>query len=438
VTIVRDGGRIQAAIEVLRDVTERRTPVKDAVRDWGKRSRFAGSKDRAWVSGLVLDALRRKNSIERQMEAQGPRALALGALKLAWGWDVRKVEAAFKDEHAPPALSAQEREALLLAPDPSAPMHVKGDFPEWLAPMMARAFGEDVVAEAQAMAARAPVDLRINTLKADAEKAGRALESVNARRIPELVNGFRIAAPEAVERGESVEAIPAYSKGWVEVQDMGSQIAAAASCAAPGEQVLDYCAGGGGKTIAMAAMMENTGQIFAHDVDGKRLSALIPRLNRAGIRNVQLRHPRENASLDDLSHAMDLVMIDAPCTGTGTWRRRPDAKWRLQPNALDKRRVEQGQILRTACNYVKPGGRLVYVTCSFLVEENEDQVAGFLADRADFEQEDAAEHASRSRQLTETGVRLVQKRRRPDGSVRLTPLTAGSDGFFMAVLRRRS
>jgi 16S rRNA (cytosine967-C5)-methyltransferase len=422
---LRDGGKIAAAIEVLRDVLERRTPVKEAVRDWGKRSRFAGSRDRAWISGLVVDALRRKNSIEHAMEATGPRALALGALKHAWGWDVRRIEEALKDEHAPPPLQGRERENLLMAPNPSAPPHVQGDYPEWLGPHMTRAFGPDAVPEAMAMATRAPVDLRVNTLKSDAEKAGRALE-----------NGFRIPAPEAVERGEAVEAIPAYSKGWVEVQDMGSQIAAAASCAAPGEQVLDYCAGGGGKTIAMAAMMENKGQIFSHDIDGRRLSALIPRIERAGIRNVQLRHPKENASLDDLDLKMDLVMIDAPCTGVGTWRRKPDAKWRVQPNALERRMQDQAIILRTACNYVKPGGRLIYVTCSFLVEENEDQVASFLADRKDFIADDAAEAAIRSGQLTDKGAALVRKCRRPDGSVRLTPRTAGTDGFYMAVMRR--
>lgn len=433
---MRDGGKIAAAIEVLRDVLERRTPVKEAVRDWGKRSRFAGSRDRAWISGLVVDALRRKNSIEHAMGAAGPRALALGALKHAWGWDVRKIEEALKDEHAPPAMNANEREGVLLAPDPSAPAHVRGDYPEWLGPHMARAFGPDAVPEAMAMATRAPVDLRVNTLKSDPEKAGRALESVKAKPMPELKNGFRIPPPDAIERGEAVEAIPAYSKGWVEVQDMGSQIAAAASCAAPGEQVLDYCAGGGGKTIAMAAMMENKGQIFSHDIDGRRLSALIPRIDRAGVRNVQLRHPKENASLDDLDLKMDLVMIDAPCTGVGTWRRKPDAKWRVQPNALEKRMQDQAMILRTACNYVKPGGRLVYVTCSFLMEENEDQVAGFLADRPDFIADDAAEAAIRSGQLTERGAALVRKCRRPDGSVRLTPRTAGTDGFYMAVMRR--
>jgi len=433
---MRDGGKIQAAIEVLRDILERRTPVKEAVRDWGKRSRFAGSRDRAWISGLVVDALRRKNSIEFAMEANGPRALALGALKHAWGWDVRKIEEALKDDHAPPALQPKERENLLLAPHPSPPAHVQGDYPEWLAPNLQRAFGPDAVPEAMAMASRAPIDLRVNTLKSDPEKAGRALEGVKARQMPELKNGFRIPAADSIERGEAVEAIPAYSKGWVEVQDMGSQIAAAVSCAAPGEQVLDYCAGGGGKTIAMAAMMENKGQIFSHDIDGRRLSALIPRIERAGIRNVQLRHPKENASLDDLEAKMDLVMIDAPCTGVGTWRRKPDAKWRVQPNALEKRIQDQAMILRAACNYVKPGGRLVYVTCSFLMEENEDQFASFLTDRTDFKAEDAAETAIRSGQLTEKGAALLRKCRRPDGSVRLTPRSAGTDGFYMAVMRR--
>jgi 16S rRNA (cytosine967-C5)-methyltransferase len=434
---VRDGGKIAAAIVVLEDILERRQPVKEAVRDWGKRSRFAGARDRAWISGLVLDALRRRNSIEHSMEATGPRALAIGALKHAWGWDVRKIEEAFKDEHAPSAMTGKEREGILLAPDPAAPAHVRGDYPEWLEPHMKRAFGPDAVAEAMAMAMRAPVDLRINTLKSDAEKAGRALESVHAKQIPELVNGFRIPAPDAIDRGESVEAIPAYSKGWVEVQDMGSQIAAAASCAKAGEQVLDYCAGGGGKTIAMAAMMENQGQIFSHDIDGRRLSALIPRMQRAGIRNVQLRHPKENASLDDLSHSMDLVMIDAPCTGVGTWRRKPDSKWRVSEGALRKRMQDQAAILRTACNYVKPGGgRLVYVTCSFLMEENEDQIASFLIDRDDFIMDAAAEMAVRSGQLTDGGAKLVRKCRRPDGSLRLTPRNAGSDGFFVAVMRR--
>jgi 16S rRNA (cytosine967-C5)-methyltransferase len=183
-------------------------------------------------------------------------------------------------------------------------------------------------------------------------------------------------------------------------------------------------------------MMQNKGQIFSHDIDGRRLSALIPRMDRAGVRNVQLRHPKENASLDDLAGKMDLVMIDAPCTGVGTWRRKPDAKWRVTPSALEKRLQDQAMILRAACQYVRPGGRLVYVTCSFLMEENEDQVASFLADRNEFAAEDSAETAIRSGQLTEAGAKLVRKCRRPDGSVRLTPRSAGTDGFYMCVMKR--
>ena len=435
---MRDGGRIAGAMHVLRDVLEHRQPVREAMRDWGKRARYAGARDRAWVSGLVLDALRKRQSIAWAMGASDARALAIGALRYAWDWDVRRIEEAFRDEHAPSALQGAEREALLMAPDPSAPAYVRGDFPEWMTPHLERAFGPEAVIEAQDMARRAPVDLRVNTLKADAERAGRALESVRARPIPELRDAFRIPAPEAIDRGESVEAIPAYSKGWVEVQDMGSQIAAAVSGARPGEQVLDYCAGGGGKTLAMAAMMENRGQIFAHDNDGRRLSALIPRMERAGARNVQLRHPRENASLDDLASAMDLVMIDAPCTGVGTWRRKPDAKWRVSPGALEKRIADQAMILREASVCVRPGGRLVYVTCSFLMEENEDQIFRFLAETSGFRMGDAAEAAVSSGRLTDAGARLVRRRRTSDGAIRLSPRSSGCDGFFIALLERAS
>ena len=156
-------------------------------------------------------------------------------------------------------------------------------------------------------------------------------------------------------------------------------------------------------------------------------------MDRAGIRNVQLRHPKENASLDDLVAKLDLVIIDAPCTGVGTWRRKPDSKWRVSEGALKKRMEDQATILRTACTYVKPGGRLVYVTCSFLMEENEDQVASFLIDRDDFKQEDAAEAAIRSGLLTDAGARLVKKCKRPDGALRLTPSVSGQ----RRLLRRR-
>ncbi len=302
--------------------------------------------------------------------------------------------------------------------------------------MMVRVFGEDVAAETQAMAVRADVDLRVNTLKVDAEKAAFPLKSANAELSRLLHNAFHIPAKDPSEREASLESIPAYSKGWVEVQDAGSQIAAAAANAQPGEQVLDYCSGGGGKTIALAAQMKGKGQIFAYDIDGKRLSALIPRLKRSGATNVQLVHPSEAVQLDTLTGLMDCVFVDAPCTGTGTWRRRPDSKWRVKQGQLEKRMSEQTDILEKASAFVKPGGRLVYATCSFLMEEDEDRVAEFLAAHPEFAEEDAAASAIASGLLTDEGANIVQRFRTPTGSVRLTPHRAGTDGFFFAVLRR--
>ncbi|ABI76322.1 NOL1/NOP2/sun domain protein [Hyphomonas neptunium ATCC 15444] len=433
---MRNGGRISAAISVLTDVLERHQPVKIAVRDWGKSARYAGSKDRAWVSGLVLDTLRRRNSTAQRMGFTDPRALVLGTLRFVWDWPAADIEQACYDEHGPTPLTNAERDALLNASDFAAPIHVQGDFPEWMTPHMERAFGEDTVAEAQAMAVRADVDLRVNALKTDTEKAALPLNTVRAEPSKLLTNAFHIPARDPTQREDSLENIPAFSKGWVEVQDAGSQIAAAAANAKPGEQVLDFCAGGGGKTLALAAPMGGKGQIFAYDIDSKRLSALVPRLKRSGTHNVQLVHPSEGTSLDPLVEQMDLVFVDAPCTGTGTWRRRPDSKWRVRPNQLGKRIEDQRGILIDAARFVKPGGRLLYATCSFLIEEDEDRVAEFLSGDTRFTEEDAAEAAIASGLLTDHGAEIVRKYRGPTGSVRLTPLRASTDGFFFAVLRR--
>lgn len=433
---MRDGGRIAAAIDVLGDVLNRHQPVKSAARDWGKRARYAGSKDRAWVSGLVLDALRKKNSIAHAMGSDEPRALVLGALSFAWGWDIMKIDSAMDEQHAPSKLTLEERERLVMAPDVTAEPWVSGDYPEWMEPMMDRVFGEEKVVEAQAMAVRADVDIRVNTLKVDAEKAGGPMRSANAVASPLLKNAYHIPARDPSEREASLESIPAYSKGWVEVQDAGSQIAAAAANAKPGDQVLDYCAGGGGKTLAIAAMMEGKGQVHAYDIDGRRLSALIPRLKRSGAHNVQLVHPKEPEALEALKGQMDVVFVDAPCTGTGTWRRRPDAKWRLKDKQLEKRIEEQTEILEAASAFVKPGGKLVYATCSFLIEEDEDRVADFLSRHDSFQQVNAAEEVIASDLLTEEGAATVTAGCKGGTSVRLTPRSAGTDGFFFAVMRK--
>ncbi len=434
---MRDGGRIAAAIEVLSDVLGRHQPVKVAARDWGKRARYAGSKDRAWVSGLVLDSLRKRNSITHAMGDDTPRGLVLGALSFAWKWDIRRIDDAMDEQHAPSKLTLEERERLVMAPDVTAEPHIAGDYPEWLTPHMQRAFGELAGIEGQAMAVRADVDLRVNTLKVDAEKAGGPLRSAKAEPSRLLKNAYHIPARDPSQREASLDNIPAYSKGWVEVQDAGSQIAAAAANVRAGEQVLDYCSGGGGKTLALAAAMSGKGQVFAYDIDGRRLSAIIPRLKRSGAHNVQLLHPSEPEALEVLKGQMDCVFVDAPCTGTGTWRRRPDTKWRVKPKSLETRITQQDEVLSKASDYVKPGGRLLYATCSFLVEEDEDRVDAFLADNPGWVQEDAVTHASESGLLTDEGVAVIKAGQGPSGSVRLTPRSAGTDGFFFSVLRRQ-
>ncbi|MEP1144125.1 MAG: RsmB/NOP family class I SAM-dependent RNA methyltransferase [Henriciella sp.] len=434
---MRDGGRIAAAIDILSDVIGRHQPVKIAARDWGKRARYAGSKDRAWVSGLVLDSLRKRNSIAHAMSDDTPRGLVLGALSFAWGWDIRRIDDAMDEQHAPSALTLQERERLVMAPDVTADPHIAGDYPEWLTPNMQRAFGEHAGIEGQAMAVRADVDLRVNTLKVDAEKAGVPLRSAKAEPSRLLHNAFHIPARDPSQREASLDSIPAYSKGWVEVQDAGSQIAAAAANAQPGEQVMDYCSGGGGKTLALAAAMKGKGQVFAYDIDGRRLSAIVPRLKRSGAHNVQLLHPSEPEALDVLKEQMDCVFVDAPCTGTGTWRRRPDTKWRVKPRSLEMRIEQQNEVLSQASTFVKPGGRLLYATCSFLVEEDEDRVDAFLAENSGWVQEDAVQHAADSGLLTDEGIATIKAGQGPAGSVRLTPRSAGTDGFFFAILRRQ-
>jgi 16S rRNA (cytosine967-C5)-methyltransferase len=431
-------GRLAAAIEVLEQVLERHRPVRAALKAWGEASRFAGSKDRAFVSGLVLDGLRRRRSLEWMMGAEGPRAIALGALGLAWGWPAGDVAAAAAGQpHGPGALSDGEAGALA-APRPlaDAPPAVRGDYPDWLDAPLERVFGKGRADEGAALAHRAPVDLRANSLKGDPDRVLKALQPFGALPSGVLAGALRIPAPEAAERAAAVEAEPIFAKGWFEVQDLGSQIAAAAAGQIRGRQVMDLCAGGGGKSMALAAAMGNTGQLYAYDADPKRLSEVVRRGQRAGVRNLQVRSPSEPDPLHGLDGRMDLVFIDAPCTGTGVWRRHPDAKWRLTPAQLERRQAEQAEVLALARPLVKPGGRLVYVTCSLLAEENEDQVAGFLQIAPEFSVAPALDAIAASDQASPEGLEQLRSHVTPDGFLRISPASGGADGFFVAVLER--
>lgn len=426
---MRLGGRLAAAIEVLDDMERRHRPAADALKDWGLSHRFAGAGDRAAIGNIVYDALRRRRSAGWLLGAETPRAVAFGAALLASGRDAAAINAALEgDRFAPEPLSEDELAAAASRDLADAPDAVRADVADWCVPLLEAAFGDDWVAEAQALAERPPLDLRANTLLASREKVIAELPGAAPTQL--APHGIRIAPIEGEGRHPNVQVEPAFQKGWFEIQDEGSQIAALLAGATSETQVLDLCAGGGGKTLALSAAMDNRGQVFAFDSDKGRLAPIFDRLKRAECRNVQvIANP---AGLADLEGRMDLVLIDAPCTGSGTWRRRPDAKWRLTDRQLDVRQREQAAILDTAVRYVKPGGTIAYVTCSVFPSENQDQVEAFLARHPGFE---AADHGA----LWNAAVpgHAEAARIGPRGIV-LTPRRSGTDGFFFASLRRRA
>jgi 16S rRNA (cytosine967-C5)-methyltransferase len=429
---VRLPGRIAAAIDVLTDIDAHRRPVAEALKAWGLANRFAGAGDRAVIGNLVYDSLRKRSSHAWMMGEDTPRALVLSVVVREWGETVEGLNDAFGGDRFGPEPINVDEAARLTAVDPlaGAPDHVRGDVPEWLAPHLLQSFGEDWVVEAEALAGRPPLDLRVNTLKAARDKVLRGLSRLNPEDEMRLPEGVRFPAGARDSRTPNVQTDEGYLKGWFEVQDFGSQIVAALAGARGGEQVLDLCAGAGGKTLAMAAAMQNRGQIFAYDSDRARLAPIYDRLKRAGVRNVQVRAPAEGA-LDDLVGKLDRVVVDAPCTGSGTWRRQPTAKWKLTPEQVALRVAEQHVILTEAVRYLKPGGTLVYITCSVLPEENAGQAEAFLAANPEFTA--IAGNKLWMGRFAGTGLRA---RFSPEGGIALTPHTTGTDGFYVISMQR--
>ena len=428
---MRTGAQIKAAIEVLDEVLNRHRPAASALADWGKSHRFAGSGDRAAIGNLVYDALRRKRSLAARMDADTPRAIVLAAAPRALGLVPAAVTgSADGSPHAIEPLSDAEQAGLTRELPQDAPASLRGDFPDWLEASFERAFGAAAADEGAALASRAPVDLRVNGLKADRDKVMRALARFAPIASPYSPVGIRLPAPDGPGRQPNVEAEAGHAKGWYEVQDEGSQVAALMAAATPRKQVLDLCAGAGGKALAFAATMRNTGQVYAYDDDPHRLRPIFERLKRAGARNVQTLPAGDTAALTALGPRFDVVFIDAPCTGTGAWRRRPDAKWRLKLASLAQRIEEQHALLELAAPLVKPGGQLVYVTCSVLPEENGDQLARFAASHPGY-----ATAPWRDSWAAGLGGEPPSSAC-GDAALLLTPARHGTDGFFIAVLNR--
>ncbi|MER9345610.1 RsmB/NOP family class I SAM-dependent RNA methyltransferase [Mesorhizobium sp. M0227] len=427
---MRLGGRLAAAIEVLEDIGRRHRPVADALKDWGLSHRFAGGGDRAAIGNIVYDALRHKRSAGWLLGQDTPRAIGFGALLLEWGQTAQSLnEALDGDKFGPPLLTAAELQAIADHRLADAPDAVRADVPDWCAPLFERAFGSTWADEGAALATRPPLDLRVNTLQANRDKVLAELTGTGAKPSAIAPHGIRIPPIDGDGRHPNVQAEPAFQKGWFEVQDEGSQIAAALAGAEAGMQVLDFCAGAGGKTLALSASMENRGQIFAHDAEKARLAPIFDRIRRSENRNVQV--VTKPTELAPLGNHMDIVLVDAPCTGSGTWRRRPDAKWRLTQRQLDARKGEQSAILDAAKAYVKPGGLLVYVTCSVFDEENGEQIAAFRDRNSGFAPVDHRKLWDSRFLGHEAAARIGAK-----GDISLSPALSGTDGFYLCALRR--
>jgi 16S rRNA (cytosine967-C5)-methyltransferase len=426
--------RLSAAIEMIDTIESQRVPAAQALKEWGSSHRFAGSGDRAAIAGLVWDVLRRRASSAWIMESDAARSRVLGMLKVERGMDTEAIAVLCDGSRfAPQPLTDTERGALTSRTTNDAPPPIAGDYPEWLDSHLAQIFGDERAAEAAAMASRAPLDLRVNTLKAKREKVMRSLAHLNAKETPWSPLGLRIVLG-ADARNVGIHAEEDFIKGAVEVQDEGSQLAALFSAAKPGEQVIDLCAGAGGKTLALAAMMGGKGRLIATDRDKRQLAPIHERLSRAGVHNAEVRAPKGEAEpLADIKASADLVVIDAPCSGTGTWRRNPDAKWRMRPGALEIRLKDQIEVLDRASAMVKPGGRIAYITCSVLPAENSEQVQRFITRHPEFAVQPPEQTAA---VLWDKAEAFAEAALRTDEGWLMTPRRTGTDGFFVSILKR--
>lgn len=401
--------RLQMTADILEAMGQTAQPLDRFLKDWFRVRRFAGSKDRREISRRVYDIYRQRAHLAHRMGADSPRALVLGQV-LADGDDPQSLFVG--GGYGPDPLSDAER-AALAAPVRPAPRWVAGEYPQWLDRQLTQAFGDDLLPQMQALSGRAPVDLRVNTLKAVRPAVLAALEDVGARPTPYAPDGVRCPG------GINVTAHPLFEQGAFEVQDEAAQIAALLCDARPGRRVWDVAAGAGGKALALAAVMENSGEIVASDIRGEALFELQRRAARAGAAII-----RTHILGDAPAGVFDRVLLDAPCSGSGTWRRQPELKWRLSPGRLAELTALQDRLLDQAAMGVAPGGRLTYATCSILGCENEDRVAAFLARQPGFRALDAAA-AWRGAVLPGLGAEF-----------RASPYINGMDGFFCALLER--
>jgi 16S rRNA (cytosine967-C5)-methyltransferase len=436
--------RIEAAIDLIGRIESAVVPAERVVTPYLRERRYMGSKDRRAVTDLVYGALRARARLDWWLTRAGPgpgdglerpRRTVLAALALIEGKGAGEIAALFDGGtyHPAPLTEAERALAEALAGEAlvhaEQPLETRAECPAWLLPEFAEAFGDRVEAELAGFMGAAPLDLRVNALKGGRESARTALaqEGIETEPCPLSPLGLRLAGRPAIYGG------PAYESGLVEVQDEGSQVVALLTGARPGGAVADFCAGAGGKTLALAAAMENRGTLVALDSEQKRLDRAAKRIKRAGVTNVERRRLLPGDPwLARRAGTFERVLVDAPCSGSGAWRRQPDARWRLTPEDLAAHCAAQAEILGQAAPLVAGGGRLIYATCSLLPSENERQVEAFLESRPDFSLLPAETVWAESIGEPPAAPSPFQ------GSyLLLTPARHGTDGFFAAILERR-
>ena len=411
-----------------------RQPAETVLKAWGAANRYAGSKDRRAIADHVYKVLRARGRLSWIMGGrEDGRALVIGSLHAIDGLSVEEIEALHSgDGYGPRPLSKQERSRITIGQG-EVPGWVAAGLPEFAVEDFKATFGDRWAEEAHAlMTPRAPIDLRVNDAAATVEEVEAELRAagLEVSRTPWSMLGLRVPS----EPPPNIQALDGFKAGKFEIQDEGSQVVCWLAGATPGTTVVDYCAGGGGKTLGLAQAMTGQGKLVASDVVNKRLENIRPRLQRAGVEAELVLIGQNGGGLEAVNGQADLVFVDAPCSGSGTWRRRPEDAWRLTTEEVEKLHALQVRILSQATKLVKPGGRLVYVTCSLLARENEASVDAFEAANPEFRPVPVADLLSAPQLSDAARTKLAELA--SGARLRLSPATADTDGFFAAVYQR--
>ena len=424
--------QIQSSIEILDQILLRHKPLPIAMKDWASNNRYAGVRDRATIINILNAALRQKISSSYVMDSEDSRAIIIGSLIREFQFKISTLSKLFNNEkYAPKSLSENEFELLSSAKNrlSNANIFVKNDVPESTIDEYQRTFGDTLDAQLSFMSGMPDLDIRVNALKSNLDKVELALKKFHPIRTVYSPFGMRVKSGGLEYKFPNLEKTLSYAKGQFEILNEGSQISAILSGAGPGMQVLDYCAGHGGKAAILSMLMKNSGQLYLNDIDQSRLINVPSRMKRLGVKNYQIINYQD--SKNKLAQFFDIVFLDAPCSGSGTWRRKPDLKWKFNQEKLDNNLQDQKLILSEAKHAVKIGGKLIYVTCSLFDSENDQQIRNFLQNEKGF-------RLVNYQKQWPFGIKNmpINAKNKDTETLLLSPMTNNTDGFFVAILER--